>query len=117
MVLSQTLQGIRDVERVVDNMLRVGKRCIVSFPNFAYHKLRDMLYHQGLAPEAAGLLHHTWYDSPNIRFFTIKDFESFCRDKGVTIHKRVCLDTEEGREVTDEPNLNADLAIFVLSRP
>ena len=116
-VLSQTLQAIRDVRRVVDEMLRVGKRCVVSFPNFAYRKLRDMLYHQGRAPQVPGLLGYKWYDSPNTRFCSIDDFETFCRDERITIHKRVYLDSETGLEIAEEPNLNADLAIFMLSRP
>lgn len=115
-VLSQTLQAIRDVERIVDDMLRVGRRCLVSFPNFAYHKLRKMLAEQGRAPEAAGLLHYKWYNTPNIRFLTIADFEDFLRSKSVRVHRRIALDTEEGTEVADDPNLNADLAIFVISR-
>lgn len=115
-LLSRTLQTVYNVDRVLDDMLRVGKQCIVSFPNFAYRPLRQMLAEQGKAPESAGLLRHKWYDTPNIRFCSIKDFEMFCCEKKITIHKRVFLDTEAGRETTDEPNLNADLAIFVLSR-
>ncbi len=115
-VLSRTMQAVKDVERVVDDMLRVGKRCIVSFPNFGYHKLRDMLYKDGRAPEASGVLKHKWYDSPNIRFFTIADFEEFCCDRGILIHELVALDTETGSRVNNDPNLTADLAIFVISR-
>jgi len=115
-VLSQTLQAVRDVERLMDEMLRVGRRCVVTFPNFGYHKLRKMLAEQGRAPETAGILRHKWYDSPNIRFFTIADFEDFCAAKGITIHRRITLDTEAGRAVDDDPNLNADLAMFVISR-
>jgi homoserine O-acetyltransferase len=114
-VLSRTLQSIRDVERLMREMLRVGRQCIVSFPNFAYHKLRRMLAEQGRAPEAAGLLAHKWYNSPNIRFFSIADFEEFCGERGITVHRRIALDTEDGHEVNDDANLNADLAIFVLS--
>ncbi len=115
-VLSQTLQAVRDVEGVIRDMLRVGRRGIVSFPNFGYHKLRRMLVEQGRAPTTAGWLRHNWYDTPNIRFLTIADFEDFCREKGVRIHRRVALDTEQGAEVTDDPNVNADTAIFVISR-
>jgi hypothetical protein len=56
-----------------------------------------------------------WYNTPDVRFLSIDDFEQFCRDKGYTIHQRVALDTEEGCEVTENANLNADVAIFVLS--
>ncbi len=115
-ILSQTLQAVRDVEGVMADMLRVGHRCIVTFPNFAYHKLRKMLAEQGKAPEAPGILHYKWYNTPNIRFLSIADFEDFCREKGIKVNLRIALDTEEGREVTEDPNLNADLAIFVLSK-
>lgn len=100
----------------MDDMLRVGRQCIVSFPNFAYHKLRKMLYEQGKAPEAPGVLHYRWFDTPNIRFFSIADFHGFCRHRKITVHRSVALDTEARQEVTDDPNLNADLAIFVISR-
>ncbi len=114
-VLSQTLQTVWDVEGVVRDMIRVGKQCIVSFPNFAYHKLRKMLAEEGRAPEA-GVLRYKWYNTPNIRCVSIDDFEAFCRDRGINVARRVCLDTEAGLEVTDDPNLNADLAIFVLGQ-
>ncbi|HUV06805.1 MAG TPA: methionine biosynthesis protein MetW, partial [Spirochaetia bacterium] len=115
-VLSQTLQVIRDIDGLLTEMVRVGKTSIVSFPNFAYHKLRRMLSEQGRAPETHGLLRYKWFDTPNIRFFSIADFEDLCRGKGIRIHQKVALDTEERREVSDDPNLNADLAIFVISR-
>ncbi len=115
-VLSQTLQTILSVEDVVADMLRVGRKCIVSFPNFAYHKLRTMLAEQGRAPEAPGLLRFKWYNSPNIRCLSIADFEEFVAEKGIQVHRCIALDTEEGVEVEEDPNRNADLAIFVISR-
>jgi homoserine O-acetyltransferase len=115
-VLSHTLQAVRDVERLVGDMLRVGKKSIVSFPNFAYYKLRNMLNEQGKSPVSSGLLRHEWYNTPNIRFFTISDFEEFCRKHNIRIHERIALDTEENRVVSEEPNLYADMAIFVISR-
>jgi homoserine O-acetyltransferase/O-succinyltransferase len=115
-VLSHTLQAVRDVERLIADMLRVGRRSIVSFPNFAYHKLRKMLSEQGKSPMSPGLLRHAWYNTPNIRFFSIADFEEFCRERGIRVHKRIALDTEEDRVVTEDANLLADMAIFVISR-
>lgn len=115
-LLSHTLQAVKDVERLVADMQRVGKRCILSFPNFAYHKLRRMLAVDGRAPESPGILRFKWYNSPNIRFFTIDDFEDFCRERGIQVHQRIFLDMEEGKEVTKDPNLLADMAIFVVSR-
>ncbi len=114
-IMSQTLQTIPDVEHAILELTRVGKLCIVSIPNFAYHRLRKMLVEQGRAPKS-GVLHNEWYNSPNIRFFTIADFEDFCACKEIQVHKRVFLDTEARVEVFDDPNLNADLAIFVISR-
>ncbi len=115
-VLSHTLQAVRDVERLIADMLRVGRRSIVSFPNFAYHKLRRMLNEQGKSPVSSGLLRHEWYNTPNIRFFTIADFEEFCRERNIRIHERIALDTEAGQVISEDVNLFADMAIFVISR-
>jgi homoserine O-acetyltransferase len=115
-VLSRTLQVIEDVEGVLDDMLRVGRRCIVSFPNFAYRKLRKMFSERGRAPESAGVLRYKWYNTPNIRFLSIADFEDYCSERGLLVHRRFTLDTEAGLEINNEPNLNADLAIFVISQ-
>jgi homoserine O-acetyltransferase/O-succinyltransferase len=115
-VLSQTLQAVYDPAAVINEMLRVGRAGIVSFPNFAYHKLRRMLAENGRAPRSAGVLHYEWYDTPNIRFLTIADFDDFCRRQNIRVHRRIALDTEAGVEVSQDPNLNADLAIFVISR-
>jgi homoserine O-acetyltransferase len=115
-ILSQTLQAVYDVEGVLTEMLRIGRTCIVSIPNFAYHRLRRMLAEEGRAPKAAGVLHYEWHNTPNIRFFSIADFEDFCKDRHITVHRRMAFDSEAGREVFEDPNLQADLAIFVLSR-
>ena len=115
-VLSQTIQAIYDVERVMDEMLRVGRRCIISVPNFAYYKLQDILIEKGRTPEAA-LLHFKWYNTPNIRVLTLRDFEDFCRQKDIRIHKQIALNLESGVEISQDqdPNRNADMAIYVIS--
>jgi len=115
-ILSQTLQATSNTERVIDESLRVGGLAIVGFPNFAYHKLRRMLYEQGRSPKAHGPYHYEWYNSPNRRFPSIADFEDFCRAKGIRVHRELYLDSETNQQITDDPNLNADMAIFVLSR-
>jgi homoserine O-acetyltransferase len=115
-VLSQTLQAVQDVRGVIADMLRVGRTCIVSFPNLAYHKLRRILAEEGRAPRSYGWLRDKWYDTRDIRFLSIADFEEFCREKNIRIERQIALDTEAGREVFQDPNLNADLAIFVISR-
>ncbi|MCD6333915.1 MAG: homoserine O-acetyltransferase [Candidatus Latescibacteria bacterium] len=115
-VLSRTLQAVKDVEGLLEDILRVGRQCILSFPNFGYHKLRKMLMEQGRAPESPGVLQYKWYNTPNRRFFTVSDFEAFCEDRNIHIHRIIGLDTEAGFEVVDHPNLGADLAVFVISR-
>jgi homoserine O-acetyltransferase len=115
-VLSQTLQAVQNVQGVISDMLRVGRTCIVSFPNLAYHKLRRILADDGRAPRSYGWLRDKWYDTHDIRFLSIADFEDFCKEKNVQIDRRIALDTEAGVEVADNPNLNADLAIFVIRR-
>jgi homoserine O-acetyltransferase len=114
-VLSRALMEIKDVKGVIEDMLRVGRKCIISFPNFGFYKLRDMLYHEGKAPEA-GVLSYKWYNTPNIRVLTIKDFEELCDEMGVEIHQSLALDTEKGTPVSQDPNRQADLAIYVISR-
>jgi homoserine O-acetyltransferase len=115
-ILSQTLQAVFDVEGVLMEMLRVGRQCIVSIPNFGYRALRRMLADDGRAPKSGGVLRFEWYNTPNIRFFTIADFEDFCQAKQLHVRRRIALDTEKHVEVFDEPNLNADMAIFVISQ-
>jgi methionine biosynthesis protein MetW len=115
-ILSRTLQAVRDVETAFAEMLRVGQKGIVSFPNLGYHRLRSQLADDGRAPRVDAEDGFRWYNTPNVRFLSIADFEQFCRDKGYHILKRVALDTEEGCEVSDQPNLRADVAIYVVSR-
>jgi homoserine O-acetyltransferase len=115
-VLSQTLQAVMDVEVVLKEILRVGRRGIISFPNFGYWKLRKHLAEEGRAPRAGSLLSYSWYNSPNVRFLSIADFADFCRDHGIQIHQQIALDTEAGCQVENDPNLNADMAIVVISR-
>ncbi len=115
-VLSRTLQAVLDVEGLLAEIVRVGRRAVVSFPNFAYRKLRHMLSVMGRAPETNGVLRHKWYNTPNLRFFSIADFEELCSGMNICVHQRIALDTEAGTVITSDPNLNADLAIFVIYR-
>ena len=115
-VLSQTLQTVTDVERVVDEMLRVGSRGIVSFPNLAHRDHRFRLSTEGRAPGIDAAEGYTWYNTPNVRFLSLYDFEDFCRDKGITIHEIVALDTAANCRVEQYPNFNANVAIAVVSK-
>lgn len=113
-VLSRTLQAIVDVERVLREMLRVGRRAIVSFPNLGYHKYRTQLAEEGRAPRLDADHGFDWHDTPSVRFLSIADFETFCRERKIPVRQTVCLDTEAGRRIEDDPNRNSDLAIVVL---
>jgi homoserine O-acetyltransferase len=112
-VLSRTLQTVENTVGVLREVLRVGRRGIVSFPNFAHRPLRQMLYDQGRSPKS-GAYEHAWYDSPNRRYPSLLDFRDLCDDLGLSIEREVCLDTATGEAVTDEPNLNADLIVVSL---
>lgn len=114
-VLSLTLQSVPDIRGMLTELLRVGKQAVVTFPNFAYKKLREHYYLEGRAPVSQGILHYNWYDSPNIRFFSILDFENLCTEMGISIAASFALDTESGTEVKSDKNLNADMAVYLLS--
>ena len=115
-ILSQTLQSIKNVDETIEEILRISKRSIISFPNFAFKPLREMFFKQGKAPKAEGLYGYNWYNTPNRRFPTILDFQEFCNDKAIKIIEDYFLNTQEKKIVKEDPNLNCDTAIFVLSK-
>ncbi|MEG3582208.1 MAG: homoserine O-acetyltransferase [Chloroflexota bacterium] len=115
-ILSQTLQSIKNVEKTIQQILRISKKAIISFPNFAFKPLREMLFHQGKAPKLEGLYGYNWYNTPNRRFPTIADFEEFCNEQNILVKESFFIDTENKEFIKEDPNLNADTAIFVLSK-
>jgi homoserine O-acetyltransferase len=115
-ILSQTLQTLNDPKKVFLEMLRVGKKVIASFPNFAHWRCRLQLLTKGKAPVTRELP-FGWHDSPNIHFLSLKDFERFCKELGVTIEKRIPLVENKPRAVRLAPNLFAEQAIYVTSKP
>jgi homoserine O-acetyltransferase len=116
-LLSQTLQSVEQTEAIVHEILRVGKRAIVSFPNFAYRGVRDELVKRGRAPRTrTGHLSHPWYASPNRRYLSLLDWEDFCSERGIRQRESICLNTETGVEVTSDPNYHADVVIAVITR-
>lgn len=115
-LLSQTLQSVEDVTGVLDELVRIARRAIVSFPNFAFRPLREMFYREGRLPKGPGGYGYEWYDTPNRRFPSIVDFEELCAARGLRIEEAVCIDSGRGVRVADDPNLNADVAIFAISR-
>ena len=112
-ILSQTLQETRQPRRVLREMLRVGRRLIVAFPNFGHWKVRLSLLSSGRAPRTA-LFPYEWYDSPNIHFLTVHDFEELAQREGLTVERRYFLAGH--RKVAMLPNLMAEVAVFVARR-
>lgn len=111
-ILSQTLQAVKSSERVVSEMLRVGREGIVTFPNFGYwrNRLQVMSGHMPVSEN----LPYAWFDTPNIHLCTMTDFENFCRDHGVRIHERIVITA--GTTVTLMPNLFGALAVYRFAR-
>jgi len=116
-ILSQTLQATREPREVLKQMLRVGKRAIVSFPNFAHWQVRLRLVFGGRMPETASLP-YKWYDTPNIHLCSIDDFRALCRSMGVRIERAIVLDSKS-RPIHMPPllaNLFGEQAVFMLRR-
>ena len=112
-IISQALQAMRATERILGEMLRVAEEAVISFPNFAYRKNREAIA-AGCMPVSEDLP-YDWYDTPNVRFFTIADFEALCSKLGIEVRERLAFD-EAGKLVTDDPNLNGSLAFYRLGR-
>lgn len=118
-VLSQTLQATRDPRRAIDHLVRIGRRAIVSFPNFGHWRIRLDLLLRGRMP-MTNLLAQPWYETPNIHLCTISDFVALCAEHGVIVERSVTLD-RWGRPFSLNPegrlaNLLAEQALFLLSR-
>jgi len=113
-VLSQTLQTLRRPDIVIREMLRIGRYGIVSFPNFGHWKPTIQLLLTGHTP-VTGALPFRWYNTPNVRCVTIRDFDRFCRENGFIVHQRIPLISSRRDPIRLWPNLRAEEAIFVLS--
>jgi methionine biosynthesis protein MetW len=111
-ILSQTLQETRDPLRVLKGMLRVGKHAIVAFPNFGHYSVRFATLFSGRAPRTK-LFPHEWYNSPNIHFLSVLDFEALAVKEGWTVEKRIFL--SGAKKVHSFPNLRSDVAVFLFS--
>lgn len=110
-IISNALQTLHRTEKLLTEMLRVGREAVVSFPNFAFWKHR-MAIMDGHMP-VSDRLPYQWYDTPNVRFFTIADFEALCEKLGIEIRERLVLD-DAGQPVQDEPNFLGSFALYRL---
>ena len=111
-ILSQTLQETRDPLHVLRGMLRIGTRAIVAFPNFGHWSVRLSHLWTGRAPRT-DLFPHDWYDSPNIHFLTVLDFEILAKRQNWKVERRIFLSGR--RQVRLFPNLTAEVAVFLVS--
>ena len=117
-ILSQTLQAMHKPKDVLLELLRIGGKAIVSFPNFGHWKIRLKLLLTGKMPITKGLP-YAWYETPNIHFFTIKDFQNLCKDLNIIIEKSIAP-TSKGSQfdistTMSGANLFTSEAIFLLS--
>lgn len=110
-ILNESLQQVRHLQTVLTDALRVGKYVIVGFPNFAYYPARLQMMFLGRSPITPALP-YTWYESPNVHFFSIADFGDYCRKNHITVHQKIFLGGK--RRIRFFPNVFANIGIFLL---
>ena len=118
-ILSQTLQAFYEPEKVLKDLLRIGKSVIVSIPNFGYWKVRTKLLFFGKMP-VTKTLPNTWYNTPNLHMCTIKDFVTFVKSRDIKIFKSLALNNLNTSSINENnlifKNLFADLGIFLIEK-
>jgi len=118
-ILSQTLQQVFEPARLLYSLARIGRKVIVSFPNFSHYAIRLQLLLTGAAPKTEQLP-YSWYDSPNIRVITLKDFRRFTRDVGYNILREIAISANhgdcEGKIITRMTDLRASYGIFIIEK-
>ena len=118
-ILSQTLQAFLNPEKVISELLRVGKKAIVTIPNFGYWKVRLHLLMKGTMP-VTRTLPDEWYNTPNLHMCTIKDFFTFCENRKINIYKSIARQNLTSSKITTTnlalKNLTAVLGIFLIEK-
>ncbi len=118
-ILSQTLQQVFEPAKLLRSLARIGRKVIVSFPNFSHYSIRLQLLLSGRAPKS-DQLPYSWYDTPNIRVITLKDFRKFSRDVGYTIVKETGINTNPassaGHIVHFFIDLRATYGIYIIEK-
>tara|TARA_B100001559_G_C15925342_1_gene360605 strand:- start:8 stop:520 length:513 start_codon:yes stop_codon:yes gene_type:complete len=116
-VLSQTLQAFYNPEQVIDNLLRVANKAIVTIPNFGYWKVRIHLLLKGTMPVTENLPNE-WYNTPNLHMCSIKDFFNFCNKRKIELYKSIALNGEKTSIINKKninlKNLSSELGIFLI---
>jgi len=116
-LLAQTLQALSKPDILIDEMLRIGKKGIITFPNFGNWKSRFYLSSKGRMP-VSKFMPHSWYDTPNIHFCTVKDFDALCREKNIKVLTRTVVDLEHQGSwyMRAWPNLLGEIAIYHITK-
>lgn len=117
-ILNQTLQSTEKPDYVIEEMLRVGKKVVVSFPNFAYWRVRFYLFFKGQMPKSK-MLPFEWYNTPNIHLLTVNDFFEFCKKRDIKILESVYMTKAKVRKgflMRTIKNFFSEEVIFVISR-
>jgi methionine biosynthesis protein MetW len=118
-VLSQTLQAFYNPEKVIDDLLRVANKAIVTIPNFGYWKVRLHLLFKGTMPITKNLPDE-WYNTPNLHMCTIKDFFNFCSKKNIELFKSIALNGEKTSKINKTnlsiKNFYSELGIFLIKK-
>lgn len=116
-LMTHALQQFRRPDLLIDEMLRIGKECIITFPNFGHWRNRLHLGLKGRMP-VSEYLPYNWYDTPNIHFFTFQDFERLCREKNIKVLRWAAIDGQYKNHwwIRSMPNLFSETAIFHITR-
>lgn len=116
-LLAQTLQALSKPDVLIDEMLRIGNKGIVTFPNFGNWKSRFYLSSKGRMP-VSKFMPHAWYNTPNIHFCTVKDFDALCREKNIRVLTRTVVDLEHQGSwyMKAWPNLLGEIAIYHITK-
>ena len=118
-ILSQTLQAFYNPEKVIDDLLRVANKAIVTIPNFGYWKVRLHLLLKGTMPITKNLPDE-WYNTPNLHMCTIRDFYNFCSKKNIELYKSIALNGEKTSQINkinlNIKNLYSELGIFLIQK-
>jgi methionine biosynthesis protein MetW len=112
-IMTQTLQAVRHPDKLLQEMLRIGRQAIVTFPNFGHWQARLQLFFQGRMPISRALPSE-WYDTPNIHLCTLRDFENLCRKQGIEILQRAVVDPRHRTSPVMRllPNLMGEIALY-----
>jgi len=118
-ILSQTLQAFLNPEKVISELLRVGKKAIVTIPNFGYWKVRIHLLIKGTMP-VTRTLPDEWYNTPNLHMCTIQDFFNFCEKRKIKLDKSIAFQNLKSTKITNSnlilKNLTSALGIFLIEK-